>query len=285
MIFGEEREAIPMDSSQSQPSQPVLPPLPELRTTSYFGRNIRYYDIGSGPPLVLFHGIGGDADEWVFCFDALSASHRVIALDLLGFGRSDKPSISYCIEVFVEVMEPFLHKLDVARPTLIGASLGGWIAAAYALKSPKAVDNLVLVDAAGVWGDTKELPVDLHVSTRRHMREIMEMIFYDKRLATDELIDLAYKQHLERGDGYTIHRVLQNLRDGREFLDDKIAALTVPRLIIWGEEDELIPIATGRLMQRLIPGSRLEVIPQCGHLPAFEKPIEFIDHVLNFLRR
>jgi len=268
------------------PDQPfILPALPELRTTSYFGRNIRYYDIGSGPPLVLIHGIGGDADEWAFCLEPLSASHRVIALDLLGFGRSDKPFLAYSIAVFVEVLEAFLHKLQLARPTLIGESLGGWITAAYALQDPQAVDKLILVDAAGVWGDTKDLPVDLHVSTRQHMSEIMHLLFYDKTLATDALIDFAYERHLERGDGFTIHCVLQNLRDGRDFLDDKIAALKVPALIIWGEDDELIPVATGRLIHRLIPNSRLEVIPQCGHLPALEKPIEFTNCVLNFLRQ
>jgi len=268
------------------PDQPfILPALPELRTTSYFGRSIRYYDIGSGPPLVLIHGIGGDADEWAFCLDPLSASHRVIALDLLGFGRSDKPFLAYSIAVFVEVLEAFLHKLDLARPTLIGESLGGWIAAAYALQHPQAVDKLVLVDAAGVWNETKELPVDLHVSTRQHMREIMQLLFYDKTLATDALIDFAYELHLERGDGYTIHRVLQNLRDGHESLDDKIAALKVPTLIMWGENDELIPAATGRLIHRLVPNSRLEVIAQCGHLPALEKPAELTNCVLNFLRQ
>jgi len=263
----------------------ILPSLPQLRAASFFGRNIRYYDIGSGPPLVLIHGIGGDADEWVFCLEPLSASHRVIALDLLGFGRSDKPFIDYSIEVFVEVLGLFLKTLEIPRASLIGSSFGGWIAAAYALRFPKAVNQLVLVDAAGVWGNTKQLPIDLHVSTHAHMREIMELIFYDKELATDALIDLAYQQHLERGDGYTIDRVLQNLRDGREFLDDKIAALQVPTLVVWGEQDEMIPVATGRLMHRLISGSRLQVIPRCGHLPAFEKPAEFTNCVLNFLRQ
>ena len=273
-----------MESSQPQPSQSVLPPLPELRTTSFFGRNIRYYDIGSGTPLVPIHGIGGDADEWVFCFKSLSASHRVIALDLLGFGRSDKPAIEYCIAVFVEVIDHFLSALKISRVSLVGSSLGGWIAAAFALQFPDRVDELVLVDAAGVWDGPANLPIDLHVSTQAHMRYVMEHVFHDKSLATDELVDLSYRQHLERGDGYTIDRVLQNLRDGRERLDDRIAALTVPTLLIWGEEDQLIPIATGRRMHSLISGSRLEVIPQCGHLPAFEKPIEFTNCVLNFLR-
>jgi len=273
-----------MGSSNSNAPQFVLPPLPELRSATVFGRTMRYYDIGSGPPLVLIHGIGGDADEWAFCFESLSASHRVIALDLLGFGRSDKPFIAYCIEVFVEVLERFLRKLDVLRPSLVGVSLGGWIAAAFALKFPDRIDKLVLVDAAGVWGNTTELPIDLRVSSRRHAREVFELLLYDKSLATDALVDLAYEQHLVRGDGYTIHRVLQNLREGREFLDNRIAGIATPTLIVWGEEDVLIPVATGRLMHRLIRNSKLEIIPQCGHLPAFEKPAEFVRCVLEFLR-
>ena len=79
----------------------VLPALPQLRETTVFTRKICYYDIGQGPPLVLVHGVGGDADQWAFCFDALAASHRIIALDLLGFGRSDKPLIDYRIAGFV----------------------------------------------------------------------------------------------------------------------------------------------------------------------------------------
>ena len=272
-----------MSAADSQSSQFVLPPLPELRSNAVFGRTIRYYDLGSGPALVLIHGIGGDADDWAFCLQSLSSSHRVVALDMLGFGRSDKPFMAYCIEVFVEVLEAFLRKLHIERATLIGGSLGGWIAAAYALRFPEAVDKLILVDSAGVWGNTPELPIDLHVSTRRHMREIFELLFYDKTLATDLLIDLAYEQHLERGDGYTIHRMLQNLRDGREFLDEKIAALTTPTLILWGEQDRLIPVETGRLMHQLIRKSKLQVIPQCGHLPALEKPEEFVRCVQEFL--
>ncbi len=272
-------------SGKPTTSQFVLPPLPPLQSIRVFGRTIRYYDTGSGAPLVLIHGLGGDADDWAFCLTPLSASHRVIALDLLGFGRSDKPFMAYDIEVFVEVLQRFLSKLDIERATLVGGSLGGWIAVTLALQFPERVHKLILVDAAGVWGNTTELPIDLHVSTRRHLREVFEFLFYDKSRATDALIDLAYEQHLERGDGYTIHRILQNLRDGREFLDEKIASVTTPTLIIWGEQDRLIPVETGRLMQRLIPGSSLEVIPECGHLPALEKPAEFLRCVLEFLAR
>ena len=166
---------------------------------------------------------------------------------------------------------------------MLGESLGGWIASAFALQFPGRVDKLVLVDAAGVWGEIAELPMDVRVSTRAHLKELFRLLFYDKRLATDALVNMAYELHLEHGDGYTIDSVLRNQRSDSERLDDVIGKLSVPTLIVWGEQDEMIPLAVGRNLHKLIPGSRLEVIPQCGHLPAFEKPAEFTRHVLGFL--
>ncbi len=272
-----------MSSNQSLSAQLVFPPLPQLRSTQVFGQTIKYYDVGSGPPLLLVHGIGGDADEWAFCFEPLRQSYRVIALDLLGFGRSDKPLIDYTIAGFVEVVEGFLRALKIERAVVLGESLGGWIASAFALKFPERVEKLILVDAAGVWGDIAGLPIDVRVSTRAHLREVFHLLFYDKRLATDLLIDLAYQLHLERGDGHTIDSVLRNQQGGRERLDDAIGQLSVPTLIVWGEQDEMMPLSVGRNLHRLIPGSKLEVIPQCGHLPALEKPGEFAGRVLEFL--
>jgi pimeloyl-ACP methyl ester carboxylesterase len=272
-----------MSSGQSLSPQLIFPPLPELRSTKVFGQTIKYYDVGLGPPLLLIHGIGGDADEWAFCFESFSQSHRVIAIDLLGFGRSDKPLIEYTIAGFVEVMEEFLRSLKIERAAVLGESLGGWIASAFALKCPHTVDKLILVDAAGVWGDISGLPIDVRVSTRAHLRDVFRLLFHDKRLATDLLIDMAYELHLERGDGYTIDSVLRSQQHGRERLDEIIAQLSVPTLIVWGEQDEMIPLSVGRNLHRLIPTSKLEVIPQCGHLPALEKPAEFARRVLEFL--
>lgn len=273
-----------MNTPETVP-QFALPPLPPLLGTKVFGQTIRYYDVGSGSPLVLIHGIGGDADDWAFSLEALASSHRVIALDLLGFGRSDKPYLDYSIDVFVEGLERFLRSLGIARTSLVGHSLGGWIAASFALRSPEAVDNLVLMDSAGVWGEMQELPIDLHVSTLAHMREIFKHLFYDKTLISEALVEFAYTNHLERGDGATIHNVLESLHSGRERLDESIGGLRVPTLIIWGENDEIIPVEIGRRIQELVRGSSLEVIPQCGHLPELEKPSEFVRCVLQFLAR
>jgi pimeloyl-ACP methyl ester carboxylesterase len=271
-------------SSVRPPTPPLaFPPLPELRSTTVLSSTLRYYDVGSGPPLLLIHGLGGDADEWAFCFQPFSRFYRVIALDLLGFGRSDKPRIRYTIATFVEQVHGFLRGLEIERATLVGNSLGGWIAASWALRFPETVDKLVLVDSAGAWGDATPLPVDLRVSTQRRLRDLFKLLFYDQSLATDELANLAFQQHLERGDDATIESVLREVHGGRERLDDTVGALRIPTLLVWGEQDAMIPLEIGQRLHRLIPGSQLVVIPECGHLPALEKPAEFIRCVLEFL--
>jgi len=261
-----------------------LPPLPELRATTVFGQKICYYDIGSGPVLVLVHGLGGDADQWAYCFEALSASYRVIALELLGFGRSDKPPINYRIAGFVEVLERFLQALGIERASLLGHSLGGWIVATFALKFPYAVDKLILNDAAGIDSGAIKPGVDLRVSTHAHMRAVLECMFYNKSMVTSELVDLAYSLHLQRGDGSTIRSVLETIFLPDEKLDHIIDGLKAPTLILWGEQDALTPLAMAQNFQQLIGGARLEVIPECGHFAALEKPEELAQRVLAFLQ-
>lgn len=273
-----------MSAAPSSAPQFGLPPLPKLLTTTLFGQKIYYYDIGSGPHLVLVHGLGGDADQWAYCFEALSAKHRVVALDLLGFGRSDKPSITYRIGGFVEVLDGFLHGLGIERASLLGHSLGGWIVAAFALQFPDRVDKLVLNDACGVDSGAIKLPVDLNISTHAHMREMLESMFYNKTMVTDALVDLAYSLHLERDDGPTIRSILETFSRPDEKLDHSISALRTPTLLLWGEQDALTPLSLARSFERFILGSRLEVIPDCGHFPALEKPAEFTQRVLEFLR-
>src|SRR5664279_3457887 len=170
-------------------SKLVLPTLPPLRDTRVFGQRVCYYDIGEGPPLVLVHGVGGDADQWVFCLDVLAASHRIIALDLPGFGRSTKPPIDYRIAGYVEVIERVLVNLGVARAHFLGHSLGGWIVAAFALRLPEKVDRLILNDAAGLDEGACPLPVDLRISTRANLRRAFEGMFHDKGMVTEELVE------------------------------------------------------------------------------------------------
>lgn len=273
-----------MSSTSARPRKFELPALPQLREATVFGQKIRYYDTGQGLPLVLVHGVGGDADQWAFCLDGLAASHRIVALDLLGFGRSDKPPIDYRIAGFVEVLDRFLTTVGIARASFLGHSLGGWIVAAFALRFPERIDKLVLNDAVGIDDGASPIPVDLKISTRASLRNAFECMFQDKSIVTDDLVDLAYSLHLERGDGYTIRSVLETLASPSEKLDGKLAALRAPTLILWGEDDAVTPLSMAHAFHREIAGSRLQVIARCGHLPPLEQPDEFVAAVTSFLR-
>jgi pimeloyl-ACP methyl ester carboxylesterase len=227
--------------------------------------------------------VGGDADQWVFCLDAPAVSHRIIAPDLLGFGRSDKPPIEYRIGGFVEVLGRFLANLGIARAHFLGHSLGGWVVAAFALQFPEKVDQLILNDAAGIDEGAHAIPIDLRISTRASLRTAFECMFYDKHMVTDDLVDLAYSQHLERGDGYTIRSVLESLAQPWEKLDN-LAGLRPPTLILWGEDDAITPLPMAHAFHRHITGSCLQTIARCGHLPPLERPDEFAAAVTRFLR-
>jgi pimeloyl-ACP methyl ester carboxylesterase len=245
--------------------------LPSLRSTSVFGRKICYYDVGRGPPLVLVHGVGGDADQWAFCFATLSVSHRVIALDLLGFGRSDKPLIDYRIAGYVEVLERFIGAIGIERASFVGHSLGGWIVAEFALQFPQKVDKLVLNDAAGIDEGAVEMPIDLNVSSWQHMRDVLEFMFHDKRNVTVGLVDLAHSLHLERNDGYTIKSVLATLAESREKLDGKLARLRAPHCCCGASRMQSRRWRWRMPYERLIPGARLQIIAECGHLPPWKR--------------
>ncbi len=260
-----------------------LPRLPALRSVQVFGQTIKYYDQGEGPPLVLVHGLGADADVWAFCLEQLSQTHRVIAPDLLGFGRSSKPFINYRVPTFIEVLERFLKALAVPQASLVGNSMGGWILAWFAIQFPERVNKLVLNDAIGIVAGAVEVAIDFRPSSLQNMRRIMEFMFYDERLATDGMVEEAYEFHLERNDGPTIASVLEAIHQRLDYLDDQLHRLKVPTLLIWGDSDPVSPLSVAENYRRLIPGARLEIIPQCGHIPALEKPQELVQHVLQFL--
>ena len=103
-------------------------------------------------------------------------------------------------------------------------------------------------------------------------------------MVTDDLVDLAYALHLERGDGYTIRSVLQTFTSPREKLDGRIAGLRVPTLILWGADDAITPLSTAHAFNRQIAGSKLQTIARCGHLPPLEQPAEFAAAVTSFLQ-
>ena len=262
-----------------------MPPMPPERVASIYGQSIHYYEAGQGPNLIFLHGLGADASSWALSIGPASQKFHVYALDQIGFGQSAKPFIDYRIETFTDFLQEFMKVLNIPKAVLVGNSLGGWIAADFAAHYPERVDKLVLVNAAGLrsQGPPAKLPVDLNPASLGGMRSVLEIIFYNKQLVSEEVVRHVYERHLQSGDGYTIQRVLAGVFAGDQYENENLASIHAPTLAVWGREDALIPLSAGERFEKGIAGARLVVIEQCGHVPQLEKPTEFNAELLKFL--
>lgn len=251
-----------------------------------FGQKIHYVEAGSGPTVILLHGLGGSTQVWQFNIAALAEKYHVVVPDQIGFGKSDKPLVNYRIRTYVDFLDQFCKQLKIERATLIGNSMGGWIAAMFTAAFPDRVDKLVLVDAAGYAPlkdfDTRTI-YGLNPTTREGMKVLVAKVFYNKAFQTDAAIDLAMAARLSAGDGYTINSITESIIRGEDYVDNVVKTIKRPTLIVWGREDGLLALADGERFNKDIAGSKLIVFDQCGHAPNVEKPGEFNAAVLKFL--
>jgi 2-hydroxy-6-oxonona-2,4-dienedioate hydrolase len=270
-------------------AQTAPPPIVRAdKEVRIYGQRIRYVEAGSGAVVILLHGLGGNSSNWILNINRLAAHYRVIVPDQIGFGQSDKPVTNYRVGTYVDFLDRFYTELKIERAALVGNSMGGWIAALYAIAHPERVERLVLVDAAGFAPpkdfDVKQLAA-LNPSTRAGMKELASRVFYNKQLfASDAAIDLAITQRLSAGDGHTIQSLIESIARGEDMLDGRLGAVRQPTLIIWGRQDGLVPLAEfGERFKREIPGAQLIVFDKCGHVPQVEQAAAFNDALLKFL--
>ena len=250
------------------------------------GVRVHYRDEGrrDAPALVLVHGFSASLHAWEPWVKALAPDYRIITLDLPGHGLTGAPA-GYQVGPggFEAVVDTVTRRLGVARFTLGGNSMGGGVAWRYALKHPDRLDGLVLVDAAG-WpsaGQNEALiftilknPVGRtvlkNVETRPLVKQGLEAGYLDPALVTPALID-RYTE-LARAPG---HRdILLGLQTGRrdEATATRLSKIRTPTLVVFGEQDKLIPAADGKRFADAIPGAKLIVYPQVGHVPMEQIP-------------
>ena len=275
---------------------PLLKPvnaLPPQKMVLVFGQKIAYYDIGTGPTIVLVHGFGSQARfDWGNVMLPLSKHHRVLALDQIGWGQSGKPAIDYSIQTFVDFLGEFLRVMKVDHFTLAGESLGGWIAAdytiqalaptnagAYAVPRP---DKLILSDAAGHRSTRTAAPAQVQ-GTLEDAAGIA-IVFYDKSRVTPEFVRESWVMKMQANDGNTQRSLRSNPMVDHETIGDKLDQITIPTLVVWGAEDQIVPLADGQDFAAKIPHARLVTIPESGHSPADEQPDAFMKAVNGFLQ-
>jgi pimeloyl-ACP methyl ester carboxylesterase len=276
--------------------------MPESRTIRLFGADIRYYEAGSGPTVVLLHGLGSSAaGDWHAVMPKLAQTHHVLALDQLGFGGSAKPIVDYSIQLWVDTLGEFLREKKVARFTLIGESLGGWIAAQYTIQALRGVAadpafmlprpaQLVLCDAAGRRATMARMFAPPPDGARRPpalslagQKASLGAVFY--RAGTPTAADLrdGLAWALGKDDGWTVQSVTRNPAVLDEALDGQLDAITIPTLLVWGAHDGLVPVDDGRWFAAGIAGSKLALVADAAHVPMTEQPDAFLKLLMPFL--
>lgn len=265
-------------------------PAVSRKSVEVYGQKISYLEAGKGPTLVLLHGLGSSAElEWSHVIPELAKTHHVIAPDQLGFGESSKPLIGYGVQTWVDMLSPFLKELHVDHFGLVGASLGGWIAVKYTLEATtegkmQVPDLLILSDAAG---HKMKIPDTnkpfASAPSLRSVRAAMSVLYYDQSIITDEKVMRRFQTKLRTGDGYTIESFWKNNGTSEDFIDGQLGALNLPTLVIWGENDNTIPVAMGRAYAAEIKGAQFVLVPHCGHTPQGERPDVFLKNVTGFL--
>jgi pimeloyl-ACP methyl ester carboxylesterase len=255
-----------------------------------YGQKIYYQEAGAGPDLILLHGLGGDATNWAATLPAVAAKFHVLVPDQIGFGRSDKPMIDYRVATLVDFLDAFCKKVGVAKATLVGNSLGGWVAMDFALAHPDKVNRLVLVDSAGyspkrIGGAplTRELLLALNPTTIAGEKQLMSLVFFNKAFASDQFAEQALTAHLRKNDGYTIDRFIDSILRGEDVVDGKLGAIKAPTLVVWGREDALVPLANGKALAEDIPGAQSVILDSCGHVPQAECAAPFNAALLKYL--
>jgi 2-hydroxy-6-oxonona-2,4-dienedioate hydrolase len=261
---------------------------PQEKSVTVFGAKIRYLEAGDAakPKVILLHGLGGSAENWQFTVPALAAQFHVIAPDQIGFGKSDKPLLKYRVGTYADFLDKFMAELKIEKASLVGNSMGGWVAAFAAIKYPNRVEKIVLADAAGIIpaNVNTDAIYQLNNSTRDEIRANLKLIFANPMFQNNEaLVDQFMTARVAAGDGYTINSLIESIRRKEDFLNDRLGEIKKPTLIIWGRQDGLLPVSDAALFNKGIAGSQLVIFDACGHVPQFEKAADFNREVLKFL--
>jgi pimeloyl-ACP methyl ester carboxylesterase len=228
---------------------------------------IHYYAGGSGAPIVLVHGLGGRAEDWANLMPQLVRDHhRVYALDLPGYGRSDWPrNAAYSIPELSAAVEAFMDNRHLARTDLAGWSMGGWLAMRVALDQPQRIRRLVIFDSAGTrfsltW-DTSLFEPD----TAAKLAELDNLLMAGPAPHVPSFVQRDIFRFVKK-HGWVVKRNMDSMLTGADLLDVKLSALKMPMLIVWGKQDHLIPVSAGAQMHRAVPQSEFVVVDACGHL-------------------
>lgn len=270
-------------SSAQSGRSPLLAKIAEpQRSIEVFGQRLAFYEKGSGEALILLPHLGWDSHMWARNFDALARNRRVIALDPLGQGASDKPLLDYRMATWTDTLDEFMRVKGIDRAVIGGTGMGGALAVEMALDYPRRV-KAIIVGASNSGPGSKQggIAGGPPLSSLTASRELLEQNFLDKRLITDDLVRERFAYRMRANDGYVIQRHLADHRP--PYSAAELQRIRVPALFVWCREDAVTPLQWGKDFAAATPAGKLVVLERCGHLPAMEQPEAFNRAVDQFL--
>ena len=254
-------------------------------TIDVAGRPTVIMHAGEGPPLVYLHSTLGESFLWLPFYHSLAKKFRVLAPTHPGFGQSGGfDQIDTVEDMAFHYVEMF-DALGLDQVILGGVSLGGWIAAEFAVRWPERVKKLWIADAPGLWVPEQPLPDLFRVMQDRE--QMRELLFHDPQGYMAKLVIKEEPDEQAMLMAFQAMTVLARLVWERPY-DPKLAArlrrVQCPVLLLWGDHDRLVPPAYGEAYKKHLPQAELKLIKNCGHLPMFEKEAEFVEALLAFGR-
>lgn len=259
--------------------------------------NTRFLRAGNSdlPPLILLHGTGGHAEAYTRNLIQHGEHFNTYAIDMVGHGYSSKPDTDYEIANYVEHLKDVIDALGFDKIYLSGESLGGWVAARFALTYPDRIERMVLNTTGGatcypeVMARIKSLTTAaVENPTWDTVKARLEWLMADPATVTDDLIACRQAIYQQADMPMAMRHILclqePDIRIPNNLTDEEWGAISQPTLVLWTSKDPTADVSVGQKIADMIPNSQFVVIPDCGHWPQFEDHIAFNEIHLNFLR-
>jgi abhydrolase domain-containing protein 6 len=253
------------------------------KTIAVGDKTLAYLEVGSGPTVVIVHGVGGHKEDWQGVALALSKSHHVFAIDMLGFGQSSKNGDDLSMLVQAAAIKALLDAHQIAKADLVGNSVGGWVATTFAATYPQSVDKLVIIDAAGFKAMFEgSPPVNFDPGNADEMQKLIDITINGPVAKTPGLAQRAYDRYVASGE-----KAITAIWGKSLFISPRLEELfpkvKAPTLVLWGADDKLFPSVLSGVFGAQIAGSTSQTIPAAGHFPQIDQPEATTAAIASFL--
>ncbi len=274
----------------------------DVQHVTIHGHRRAYVKKGSGPAILLLHGMACDHTTWLPIIDKLAEKHTVIAPDMLGHGRSDKPRADYSVGGYANGMRDLLTVLGVDRVTVVGHSLGGGVAMQFAYQYPERTERLALIAPGGLGSEVTPI---IKAVTLPGFHSVMAVLTMPglRHLISATMRKLNTFDHSTLRDLGEIADIIDHLNDPRErralahvvracidlrgqiitMVDRAYLAQELPMCVLWGEDDMVIPPSHAQHIRQLVPEARVHVVPGVGHFPHKDAPDQTVEVLQRFV--